>query len=153
MVVGPPAFVLFVPAVDLHLLRGTSAAWGAGDPKGQAGPTRDGACCSCPGSRFASLTSPEEPAGVNYSLPFPPRASAHRELQFADCLLRGRKGQEPHKQGEKQSGAARPPGLLIPPDIRALMNVLSWSREYCRRLSPPASPAFARPRSYQGYLT
>lgn len=100
-----------------------------------------------------SLTSLEEPAGVNFSLPFPPRASVHRELQFAGCLRRGRKGQEPHKQGEKQSGAAQPPGLLIPPDIRSLMNVLSWSREYCRKLSPPASPAFCGPLSYQGYLT
>lgn len=69
------------------------------------------------------------------------------------CLLCIRKGQEPHKQGEKQSGAARPPRLLIPPDIRALMNVLSWSREYCGKLLPSASPAFARPWSYQGYLT
>lgn len=43
-------------------------------------------------------------------------------------------------------GQARPPGLLIPPDIRVLMNVLSWSREYCRKLSPPASPAFELPR-------
>lgn len=91
---------------------------------------------------------------MNFSLLFPPRASVRRELQFADLpALRSRKGQEPHKQGEKWSGAARPPGLLIPPDIRALMNVLSWSREYCRKLSPPASPAFAGPRSYQGYLT
>lgn len=69
------------------------------------------------------------------------------------CRLHSRKGQEPHKQGEKRSGAVRPPGLLIPPDIRALMNVLSWSREYCRKLSPPASLAFAGPQSYQGYLT
>lgn len=46
-------------------------------------------------------------------------------------------------------GRARPPGLLIPPDIRVLMNVLSWSREYCRKLCllPPL------PWSYQGYLT
>lgn len=43
-------------------------------------------------------------------------------------------------------GRAQPPGLLIPPDIRVLMNVLSWSREYCRKLSPPASPAFELPR-------
>lgn len=43
-------------------------------------------------------------------------------------------------------GRAWPPGLLIPPDIRVLMNVLSWSREYCRKLSPPASPAFELPR-------
>lgn len=45
------------------------------------------------------------PAGVNFSLLCPPCAPVCRELQFADLLLRSRKGQEPHKQGEKQSGA------------------------------------------------
>lgn len=82
--VGPLAFAVFMPAGDLHLLGGASAAWEAGEPKGQPGPARDGACCSFPGSRFVSSSSPEKPAGVNFSLLFPPRASAHRELQFAD---------------------------------------------------------------------
>lgn len=85
-----------------------------------------------------------------YFLPVPQCAAS---CSLLTCRLRSRKGQEPHKQGEKRSGAVRPPGLLIPPDIRALMNVLSWSREYCRKLSPPASLAFAGPQSYQGYLT
>lgn len=80
--VGPPPFAAFMPAVDLHLLGGASAAREAGEPKGRPGPARDGACCSFPSSQFAS--SKERPAGVNFSLLFPPRASARCELQFAD---------------------------------------------------------------------
>ena len=81
---GPLAFAVFMPVVALHLLGDTSAAWEAGEPKGQPGSGRDGACCSFPGSRFARLSSLEKPVGVNFSLLFPPRASVHRELQFAD---------------------------------------------------------------------
>lgn len=82
--VGPLSFAAFMPGVDLHLLGGAWVAWKAGEPKGQPGPVRDGVCCSFPGSQFESLSLPEKPAGVNFSLLFPPRASARRELQFAN---------------------------------------------------------------------
>lgn len=76
-------------------------------------------------------------------LPVPQRAMS---CSLQTCCFIAGKVRNLINKVRSRVGRARPPGLLIPPDIRVLMNVLSWSREYYRKLSPPASPALELPR-------